>query len=74
MTKPTPEEYGKAKEAYKNYCSWVRMAREKKNELIDALAKERESELLYLQQAEHYNEIIQTYLIYEQIEKGGVQE
>lgn len=72
--KPTLEEYRKAKEAYNNYCSWVRMAREKKNELIDALTKERQNELLYLKQAEKQHDIIRCYEIYEQIEKGDGQE
>ena len=71
--KPTHEEYEKAKQEYKTYCSWLRMAREKKNELIDALAVERENELLYLKQAEKQHEIIRYYEIYEQIEKGGEQ-
>ena len=69
--KPTFEEYEKAKQAHKTYCSWLRMARERKNELIDALAIERENELLYLKQAERQHEIIRIYEIYEQIEKGG---
>ena len=71
--KPTFEEYEKAKTDYKTYCSWLRMAREKKNELIDALAVERENELLYLKQAEKQHEIIRCYEIYEQIEKGGAE-
>lgn len=73
MTKPTPEEYEKSKEAYKNYCSWLRMTREKKNELIDALAQVRKDEIDYLKQAEHYHEIVQIYEIYEQVEKGGAE-
>lgn len=67
---PTLEEYEKAKQEYKNYCSWLRMAREKKNELIDALAVERENELLYLKQAERQLDIIRCYEIYEQVKKG----
>ena len=69
--KPTLEEYEKAKQDYKTYCSWLRMARDKKNELIDALAAERENELLYLKQAEKQHDIIRCYEIYEQLEKGG---
>ena len=72
--KPTLEEYEKAKQEYKNYCSWLRMTREKKNELIDALADEKENELLYLKQAEKQHDIIRRYEIYEQTEKGGEQE
>ncbi len=73
MKKPTLEEYEKAKQEYKTYCSWLRMAREKKNELIDALAVERQNELLYLKQAEKQHDIIHCYEIYEQIEKGGAE-
>lgn len=71
--KPTLEEYEKAKQEYKTYCSWLRMAREKKNELIDAIAVERQNELLYLKQAEKQHDIIRCYEIYEQIEKGGAE-
>jgi hypothetical protein len=71
MNIPTLEEYKKAKEEYKNYCSWLRMARERKNEHIDALAKERHNELFYLEQAEKQHDIIRAYEIYEQIRKGG---
>lgn len=73
IKKPTLEEYEKAKQEYKTYCSWLRMAREKKNELIDALAVERQNELLYLKQAEKQHDIIRCYEIHEQIEKGGEQ-
>ena len=72
--KPTLEEYEKAKQEYKTYCSWLRMAIEKKNELIDSLAVERENELLYLKQAEKQHDIIRCYEIYEQLEKCGVEE
>ena len=69
--KPTLEEYEKAKQEYKTYCSWLRMTREKKNELIDALVIERQNELLYLKQAEKQHDIIRCYEICEQSEKGG---
>lgn len=69
--KPTFEEYEKAKQEYNTFCSWLRMARERKNELIDALAVERENELRYLQQANKHREIIRCYELYEQIEKDG---
>ena len=71
--KPTLKEYEKAKQEYKNYCSWLRMSREKKNELIDALAVERQNELLYLKQAEKQHDIIRCYEIYERLEKGGAE-
>jgi hypothetical protein len=73
MNIPTLEEYKAAKESYKSYCSWIRMARERKNELIDELAKERENELCYLEQAEKQHDIIRSYEIYEQIRKEGAE-
>ena len=69
--KPTLEEYEKAKQEYKTYCSWLRMAREKKNKLIDALAVERQNESLYLKQTEKQLDIIRCYEIYEKLEKRG---
>ena len=69
VKRPTLEEYEKAKQEYKTYCSWLRTTREKKNELIDALAIEMENELLYLKQAEKQHDIIRCYEIYEQLEK-----
>ena len=74
IKKPTLEEYEKAKQDYQTYCSWLGMAREKKNELIDALATERQNELLYIKQAEKQRNIIRCYEIYEKLEKGDEQE
>ena len=74
IKKPTLEEYEKAKQDYQTYCSWLGMARKKKNELIDALATERQNELLYLKQAEKQRDIIRCYEIYEKLEKGDEQE
>lgn len=71
MKKPTLEEYEKAKQDYKTFCSWARLAKEKKNKLIDELITERENELLYSKWAEEQHDIIRCYEIYEQIEKGG---
>lgn len=74
MNKPTLEEYGKAKEAYEMYLSWIKIAREHRDDLIDNLAMERANELRYLEQAEHYREIIVAYETYERIEKGGTKQ
>lgn len=71
MSTPTLKEYTEAKEAYKNYCSWIRMSREIKNELIDNLAKERRNEVFYLEQIEKQLEIMRAYETYEEISKGG---
>lgn len=74
MNKPTLEEYEKAKQDYKTFCSWARLAKEKKDKLIDELIIERENELLYQKEAEKQYDIIRCYEIYEKIEKGGAQE
>lgn len=65
LKQPTLEEYEKAKQEYKTYCSWARLARKKIDELIDELATERENELLYQKQAQEKHEIITCYEIYE---------
>lgn len=69
MNKPTLEEYEKAKQDYKTFYSWARLAKEKKDKLIDELAIERENELRYSKCAEEQHDIIRCYEIYEQIEK-----
>lgn len=74
MKKPTLEEYEKARQNYKTFCSWARLARENKNKLIDELVIERENELLYSKWAEEQHDTILCYEIYEKIEKGGAQE
>lgn len=66
--KPTQEEYEEAKKAYNMYCSWLIKSREKKNELIDALAIERENELTYEKQAEKQRDVISKFEIYEKVE------
>lgn len=71
MSKPTLEEYEKAKKDFENYCSWTRIARSKQGELIDSLAEERRNEVFYLEQAEKRREVIVAYEIYEQAENGG---
>lgn len=68
--KPTKEAYEKAKSDYKMFCSWLVKSRERKNELIDALAIERENEKTYLDLAEKNKSIIQRYEIYEEIERS----
>ena len=71
MSKPTLEEYENAKQEYSTFCSWIQMARERKNKLIDELSNVRKDELLYLDLAEKYKETIHTYEVYEEIERKG---
>lgn len=70
MSKPTLEEYENAKQEYSTFCSWIQLARERKNKLIDELSNVRKDELLYLDLAEKYKETIHTYEVYEEIERG----
>ena len=72
MSKPTLEEYEKAKEEYETFCYWIGLARERKNKLIDELSNVRKDELMYLDLAEKYKKIIHTYELYEEIEGGKV--
>ena len=68
MSKPTKEEYEQAKKDYQMFCSWLKMCKDKKNELIDALAVERQNELLYQKLAEKHRDTIRRYEIYEELE------
>lgn len=68
ISKPTKEEYEQAKKDYQMFCSWLKMCKDKKNELIDALAVERQNELLYQQLAEKHRDTIRRYEIYEELE------
>ena len=42
-----------------------------RDELIDALAKERESEKLYMELYEKHRDIIRKYEIYEELDNNG---
>ena len=67
-SKPTKEEYEQAKKDYQMFCSWLCRCRDKRNELIDALAIERQNELMYEKLAEKHRNTIRRYEIYEEIE------
>ncbi len=69
IEKPSIEDYNKAKHDYNLYCSWAQMARNKKNELIDALMIERQNELNYIKLAAEQREIIRRYEVYSEIER-----
>ena len=71
LGKPAKEEYEKAKEGKKFASDALWMCRKRKDELIDALAKERESEKFYMELYEKHRDIIRRYEIYEEIESNG---
>lgn len=69
--KPTKEEYERAKRDKEFAATSLHMCRKRKDELIDALAKERESEKLYMGLYEKNRDIIRKYEIYEELESNG---
>ena len=71
ISKPTQEEYEKAKEEMNTFAKWVGMARNKQTELIDALVIERENEKMYRKMYEKNKEVVSRYEIYEKIEQAA---
>ena len=68
--KPTLEEYNQAKSNMTFAAHAIQYCRERRDQLIDELAKEREEEKSYLQMYEQYKEVVFIYDTYEAIEKG----
>jgi hypothetical protein len=71
LGEPTKEEYEQAKESKKLASDALWLSRKRKDELIDALAKERESEKFYMELYEKHRGIIRKYEIYEELEANG---
>ena len=72
LGKPSKEAYEKAKKDKEFAATSLHMCRKRRDELIDALAKERESEKFYMELYEKHRDIIRTYEIYEELEnKNG---
>ena len=71
ISKPTKEEYAKSLEDAKTFASWIRLAKNKQTELIDALAIERENEKMYTKLYEKNKEVVQRYEIYEKLEQAA---
>lgn len=68
LSKPSKEEYEKAKKDKEFAATSLHMCRKRRDELIDALAQERESEKFYMELYNNYRDIIRRYEIYEEIE------
>lgn len=66
--KPSKEVYEKAKQDKEFAATSLHMCRKRRDELIDALAKERESEKLYTELYEKNRDIVRKYEIYEEME------
>lgn len=69
--KPSKEAYEKAKKDKEFAATSLRMCRKRRDELIDALAQERESEKFYMELYEKHRDIIRKYEIYEELENNG---
>ena len=71
LTKPTKEEYEKAKAEKEYFGGCLHLSRKRRDELIDELCKEREAEKHYREMYEQYKDIVRRYEIYEEIEANG---
>ena len=68
--KPTLEEYNQAKSNLSFIAHAIQHCRDRRDQLIDELAKEREEEKSYLKLYEECKEIVFIYETYEAIKKG----
>ena len=68
--KPSKEAYEKAKKDKMLASDSLRLCRQRKDQLIDALAKERENEKHYTELYETNREIVRKYEIYEELESN----
>ena len=69
--KPSKEAYEKAKKDKEFAANALHICRKRRDELIDALAKERNSEKFYMELHEKHRDIIRKYEIYEELEANG---
>ena len=68
--KPTLEEYTQAKSNMTFAAHAIQHCRDRRDQLIDELSKERENEKSYLQILERCKETVFMYETYEAIERG----
>ena len=69
--KPSKEAYERAKKDREYVGTSLHLCRKRRDELIDALAKERDNEKLYMELYERHRDIIRKYEIYEELESNG---
>jgi hypothetical protein len=69
--KPTLEEYNQAKSNMTFAAHAIQHCRDRRDQLIDELAKERENEKSYLQMYEQCKEIVFMYEVWGKLEKGS---
>lgn len=70
--KPSKEAYEKAKQNREFAATSLHLCRKRRDELIDALARERESEKFYMELYEKHRDIVRRYEIYSELEAGNV--
>lgn len=68
-TKPTVEEYNQAKRNITFASNALLFCQGRRNQLLDELIKERENEKHYLKLLEQYNEVVNTYEVFEKAGK-----
>ena len=69
MAKPTEQEYQDALKSANLYTDWIRMTRERIDDLIDQIIDLRENQLCYQSSYNEAREIIERYNIYKELEK-----
>ena len=69
--KPTKEEYDKAKAGMQDMSRFIRMSRDRQDDLLDELCSERNTEKMYLEIYERHKDIVRRYEIYEELEANG---
>lgn len=69
--KPTLEEYNQAKSNMTFAAHAIQHCRDRRDQLIDELAKERENEKSYLKMYEFNKEIVFEYEVWCKVEKGS---
>ena len=69
--KPTEEQYEESKKIKSDLASWIRMSKNRPDELLDALFKERQLEKDYHSLYEAHSELVRRYEIYKEIDTNG---
>lgn len=67
--KPTREEYEEALNTKATFARWISLEAKRRDELLDELCDVVDNIKLYKAQYDKANEIVEKYVIYEQIEK-----
>lgn len=71
LGKPSKDAYDRAKQNLMFASDSLRLCRKRRDELIDALAQERENEKSYIELYEMNRDIVRKYEIYEELANNG---